>query len=173
MSKNPIKGKVARILNARELVLNIGSEHGVAVGMRFRVLDPKGEDIKDPDTGHLLGSLRRTKLDVEVTSVQARLCVASTFKKREMNVGGRMGLGSSRALSLGLGDLAELLAPPKHIVKYETLRAPENVVEPLDEKDSFVKTGDVVEELIAPVVEADAANKALQPTGSASGEASG
>src|SRR5438034_4073982 len=54
MSKEPIRGKVARILNARELVINVGLAEGVAIGMYFDVLDPKGEDIKDPDSGEVL-----------------------------------------------------------------------------------------------------------------------
>ena len=45
----PIRGKVARILNSREMVINVGSDSGVAVGMRFEVMDAKGEDILDPD----------------------------------------------------------------------------------------------------------------------------
>ena len=41
-SKNePLRGKVARILNSRELVINIGEQEGVEIGMLFDVLDPK------------------------------------------------------------------------------------------------------------------------------------
>jgi len=57
MSDKPIRGKVARILNSRELAINVGSADGVDVGMYFDVLDPKGEDVKDPDSGEVLGSL--------------------------------------------------------------------------------------------------------------------
>ena len=56
---NLIRGKVARVINSRELALNIGSEHGVRVGMLFDVIDPKGEDIVDPETGDIIGSLER------------------------------------------------------------------------------------------------------------------
>ena len=45
---DPIRGKVARILNSRDMVINVGSRSGVAVGMRFDVMDAKGEDIRDP-----------------------------------------------------------------------------------------------------------------------------
>ena len=57
-----IRGKVARILTARQLALNIGVKDGVKVGMLFDVLDPKGDDITDPDTGEVLGSLYRPKV---------------------------------------------------------------------------------------------------------------
>ena len=85
---NLIRGKVARVLNSRELALNIGSEHGVREGMLFDVIDPKGEDIVDPETGDIIGSLERAKVRVKVISVQNRLSVASTYKKERVNVGG-------------------------------------------------------------------------------------
>src|SRR4051812_26924278 len=87
-----ISGKVARILNARELAINRGAAHGVQEGMRFAVLDDSGEDIQDPDTGEILGSVVRQKVDVEVFSVQDQLSLARTFKSRRVNVGGA-GLG--------------------------------------------------------------------------------
>ena len=40
-----IRGKVARVLNSREVALNVGLNNGVEVGMCFDILDPKGEDI--------------------------------------------------------------------------------------------------------------------------------
>ena len=41
-----IRGKVAKILNTREVVINIVSKDGVEVGMKFEVLDPKGGRYK-------------------------------------------------------------------------------------------------------------------------------
>src|SRR5262249_52570621 len=93
MTSSPIRGKVAQILNSRNLVINVGSRDGVVVGMYFDVLDPKGEDIKDPDTGEVLGSVERPKVRVQIVQVQERLSVASTYKQRQVNVGGQ-GLGS-------------------------------------------------------------------------------
>ena len=49
MNEQLIQGKVARILNSRELAINIGSNNGVQAGMYFDILDPKGENITDPD----------------------------------------------------------------------------------------------------------------------------
>ena len=68
-----IEGKVARILNARELVINRGTEHGVEIGMRFEVLDPKSEDVADPDTGEVIGSVYRPKVNVEVVFLEPRM----------------------------------------------------------------------------------------------------
>lgn len=138
----PIRGKVARILNSRELAINVGSKDGVTVGMKFDVLEPKGEEIKDPDTGEVLGSLSRPKVRVRVKSVQERLSVATTFKEYEVNVGG---VGSSLTAGLeGVGRLSDLLRPPKYVKKVETLKTEEKTWEDLDEKQSYVKIGDPV-----------------------------
>lgn len=136
----PIRGKVARILTARELALNVGTKSGVHIGMYFDVLDPKGEDVKDPDTGQVLGSIDRPKVRVQVTKVQENLCIASTYRKTEVNVGGQ-GVSINRSLS-------DLFMPPKIVTKYETLKTKEATWEDLNEADSFVKTGDPVVQVI-------------------------
>ena len=146
MTSRPIRGKVARILNSRDLVINVGSRDGVVVGMYFDVLDPKGEDIKDPDTGEVLGSVERSKVRVQVVKVQERLSVASTYKKREVNIGGR-GAGLT-SLS---GGFAELFMPPKFVTKYETLKTTERTWEDLDESESYVKIGDPVVQVVSEV----------------------
>lgn len=135
-----LRGKVARILDTRNLVINLGATNGVVVGMYFDVLDPKGEDILDPDTHEVLGSLERPKVRVQITKTEERLSVASTFKKKTVNVGGRGGLAVS--------GLAEMFMPPKHVTKYETLKTTEKTWEDLEESDSYVKTGDPVVQVL-------------------------
>jgi len=143
MAASPIRGKVARILNSRELILNVGATAGVVVGLYFDILDPKGEDIRDPDTDEVLGSIDRPKVRVQVTKVDEKLCVASTYKKRQINVGGR-GFGVQ-------DEFARMLAPPKYVTQYETLKTTEKTWENLSEDQSYVKIGDpavqVVEEI--------------------------
>ena len=149
---DPLRGKVARILDTRNLVINLGVKHGVIVGMYFDVLDPKGEDICDPDTGDVLGSIERPKVRVQVVKTEDRLAVASTFKKKTVNVGGRAGLAVS--------GLAEMFLPAKHVTKYETLKTTEKTWEDLEESESYVKTGDpvvqVLEEVDVGQIESDA-----------------
>lgn len=135
-----LRGKVARILDTRNLVINLGASQGVVVGMYFDILDPKGEDIMDPDTGEVLGSIDRPKVRVQVVKVEEKLSVASTFRKKVVNVGGRG--------TIGVGGLAEMFLPPKHVTKYETLKTTEKTWEDLDESESFVKTGDPVVRVI-------------------------
>lgn len=133
-----LKGKVARILNSKELVINIGEKDAVEIGMIFDVLDPKGEEIKDPDTKKILGSLQRPKVRVKVIEVQKNLSVASTYRKKEVNVG-----GTGRSWQ-DLSKISLLLMPEKWMTVQETLKTKEKTWEDLDEKESFVKTGDPI-----------------------------
>ncbi len=135
MTQEPIRGKVARILNSRELVINVGASDGVTLEMYFDVLDPNCEDVRDPDTGELLGSINRPKVRVQVVQVQDRLSVAATFKRRQVNIGG---------VGADVSGLSRLFLPPKYVTRYETLKTTESTWENIDEKESYVKTGDPV-----------------------------
>lgn len=135
-----IRGKVAKVLNSREVVLNVGADHGVTLSMLFDILQPGGEDIKDPDSGEVLGSLERSKVRVKVVDVQSKLSVASTFKTYEINIGGLGGFGT--------GELSKMLTPPKYVKKVQTLKSDELTPETLKENESFVKTGDPVVQVI-------------------------
>jgi len=137
---NLIRGKVARILDTRHLALNIGSSSGVRLGMYFDVLDPKGEDILDPDTGEVLGSVDRPKVRIIITKVEERLAVGATFRKKEINIGGKG--------TLAVGGLAEMFMPPKYITRFESLKTVEKTWEDLDENESYVKTGDPVIQVV-------------------------
>ena len=137
----PIRGRVARILNSREVALNVGFDAGVQLGMRFDVLDLTGEDIRDPDSDELLGSLQRAKVQLKVVRVEARLSVASTFRSKKVNIGGAGGHGM-----LGIQDL---FRPEHWITEYETLKAEDHKSEDLGEQDSFVKIGDPVVQVFA------------------------
>jgi hypothetical protein len=128
-----IQGKVARLLSARELALNVGAEQGVTDGMKFAVLNPRGEDITDPDTGQNLGSVEVRKVVVEVIRTEPRVCVARTFKTRTTKVGG------------GLLATVDLFAPPRYQTTADSLRVTDHPGQAeMDEADSFVKVGDPV-----------------------------
>lgn len=135
---NPIRGKVARVLNSREIAINVGAEKGVDIGMHFDVLDPKYENITDPDTNELLGSIERPKVRVEIIRVQEKLSIASTYRKKKINVGGS-GIGFS-----------EFLMPPDWRTQHETLKTDEQDWEYIEAKESYVKVGDPVAQVILP-----------------------
>ena len=155
----PIRGKVARVLNEREIAINIGTAHGVAVDMYFDVIDPHYENIKDPDTNEALGSLRRPKVRVRITHVQERLSTAMTYRSKKVNP------GDSRGYDL-LGPFARSLMPSGWTTKYETTKYETlrktgklgNEPNELEEHESYVNTGDPVVQVIE---EIDTERKAL------------
>lgn len=143
-SVEPIRGQVAKVLSARELVINKGSEDGVILGMQFNVLDPNGLNITDPETQEIIGSVHRPKVQVAVTQVEPRLSIGRTFRYRERNVGGQ-GMGATIDQ---LTSVAKLFEPPKMIREYETFRTEEAPWEDISESQSYVKIGDPVEQVL-------------------------
>jgi hypothetical protein len=124
MSNEPIRGKVARVLNSTDLALNRGSDDGVSVGMRFAILSDRGADITDPDSGLVLDSIEIAKTLVKIISVTEHLCVGRTFRSKG-------GGGIASALSI--------IGTPRN----ETLHTDERrLQQELDPKDSFIKVGD-------------------------------
>jgi hypothetical protein len=72
-----INGKVARILNEYQLVLNVGYADGVKKGMLFVIYEP-GDEITDPESGESLGSLELVKGEVAVSHVQETISIAQS-----------------------------------------------------------------------------------------------
>ena len=130
-----IRGKVAQIINSREVALNVGSDQGVELNMLFDIMTQNGFDIRDPDTNEILGSVERPKVRVKVVMVRPRLCVASTYRTTRVNVGG-----------VGIGDISfvrsGLFEPPKWETRTETLKTDEDTLEELSEEESYISTGD-------------------------------
>lgn len=126
-----IRGKVAEILDNRELVLNIGNEDGVEVGMKFSISSGQGREITDPDTGVVIGSVDVPKTIVKVVQVNGpHLAVARTFRT-----------------IAGTPSLASLLSPRIYGQpnRTETLK-----VEPgtslkaaMSDEEAYVKRGDI------------------------------
>ena len=130
----PIHGKIAKILNSREVALNIGKDQGVTLGMRFEILSPLGYEIPDPETGVILGSIASPKVPVEITRVQDSLSVASTYRTKRVDI-------SKRAL----------FQRPQWERRYETLKSGGGFAKDtidLDPADSYVAIGDPVVQVI-------------------------
>lgn len=109
-SGEPIRGKVARVLNNRELALNVGSENGVEVGMRFAILSQHGQKTHDPDTGDLLGEIPVTNAVVKIVRIEGpSLSTGRTFR----TIPGAQGLATAFR---GTPDRIETLrrAPDEH-----------------------------------------------------------
>lgn len=133
-----IEGKVAKILNTRELVINRGSEHGIEAGMRFKVLEII-EEIFDPDTNENLGSISREKIRVKAVDVQPRFAIARTYETYFVH--------DTRAIPFALE--AYIALDP--LTKVRTIASDsEDSLSPYtphtayDERKGFVKIGDKV-----------------------------
>ena len=74
-----IQGKVATILNERDLIINRGSSAGVKEGMIFAILEPTIE-ITDPESGDSLGSITREKIRVKIVEVKGKFAVGKTYQ---------------------------------------------------------------------------------------------
>lgn len=128
MAKEALEGKVAQVLNERELVINIGSEQGVSRGMRFVVLAPTVE-IKDPDTHEILDTLDREKVRVQATDVRRRVTVCATYE----------------TTSSGGGSFIGMFEPRREVTK--TLKS-SDALQPLSPFDSYIAAGDRVRQLV-------------------------
>jgi hypothetical protein len=134
--RRKLEGRVAQLLNARELVINIGSRHGVARGMRFAVLAEKPMEIRDPETEEILDVVDREKVRVEASEVRERITICRTYKTRTIG-------GGALASALMTFEVQRMLEPPRTIV--ETLSVKDSQLPaPLDPEDSYVKINDRV-----------------------------
>ena len=137
----PIRGKVARVLNGQEIVLNTGIVDGVTVGMDFNVMDPNGEDIRDPDTNEFLGSIERLKVRVRVIHTQEKLAVATPAPSKGTDTDVIADLAASTIPTLG--PIARSLMPPSWVERYERPRKTSQTSDALN-----VKIGDPVVQVI-------------------------
>ena len=141
----PIRGKVARVLNGQEIVINAGIVDGVTVGMDFNVMDPNGEDIKDPDTNEVLGSIERPKVKVRVIHTQEKLAVATPPPSKGRDTDILTDLTKSAISTLGPIARSIIVTARKPYASSqkttETTHAPDN-------KDTDVKIGDPVVQVI-------------------------
>lgn len=134
-----LQGRVAQILSAREIVINIGSANGVIAGMKFAVLAEEPMKIVDPETDELLDVIDREKVRVEVSEVRERITICRTFRTKVVSSGrGRFSDYILRTL-----EMQEMYEPPKRVV--ETLRVEDSQLPPeLDPEESYVKVNDRV-----------------------------
>ena len=76
--QNPVRGKVAAVLDEERLVLNVGADHGVARKMVFKIAGTRV--ISDPDTGDELGEVEVTKIKVQVGEIKERMSIAHPYR---------------------------------------------------------------------------------------------
>lgn len=140
-----LEGRVAQILNERELIINIGMSDGVEVGMRFEVLAESPLQITDPeDETRVIGTYDRPKVNVEAFDVEDHMSVCRTYET--ITTPGNMWWQVQQSpMITGLGIEA---IPPT--TRHVNLRASEDQYPaPLSQSESYVKRGDRVRELVS------------------------
>lgn len=69
---------VAHIIDSHQLVLNVGSEDGVDLGIRFLIYGLSEDDIIDPVTSKPLGRLELVRGTGSVTYVQDKMSIITS-----------------------------------------------------------------------------------------------
>ena len=133
MTKQLLEGKVAKIINVRELGINIGAREGVRQGMAFAVLAETPLRVEDPDTAELLGEMDREKVRVKATEVFERFSICRTYETYEVP---------------GLVPRFPLAVQMFSTERVRTLDVKDSELPPpLAEEESYVKVGDRVRQV--------------------------
>lgn len=134
-----LEGRVAAILSAREVAINIGSQEGVDEGMTFAVLAQSPVEVRDPSSGETLGHVDREKVRVKATEVHDTFSVCRTFERYYTG-------GGLTPHLLGTDWAGIFLEPRTEHVR--TLKVEDSELPPpLPEEESYVKVGDRVREV--------------------------
>ena len=144
-----LTGKIARVTSDREVIINLGSDHGVTESDHFRVM-AEAIDVPDPDTGESLGQVSSVKVVVRVDEVAERFAIARTFRTRRVKVSDAQ--PGNENVGLALTSWRQSIQPPipaKYETRVETLKADPRAGAPISESESVVRVGDIVE-LILP-----------------------
>lgn len=129
MMENLIKGHVAGVLNERELIINVGSDDGVTLGMKFKILSDSPIIVKDPITDEEIGEIDREKIRVKCIEVQEKLSVCTTYR-----------VFTQRNVFSGSTIMKDLFEDKEYV---ETLRYnPNDKPELLSMEESYVKVRD-------------------------------
>jgi hypothetical protein len=139
-----IEGKVAAILNDRELVINKGETSGVKSGMIFGVLEEK--EVQDPDTKEELGLIEIVKIRVKVVDVKPKMSICRTYETYHFNLGGSGQLRFMPSYPWGLVSGAATIGlgyepPPNWVTKVKSINPKGG------EEGSTVLNGDKIRQL--------------------------
>ena len=133
MVASAIRGKVAKVLNDREIVINRGTDHSVKLGTRFKLIETV--EIQDPDTRDGIGTITREKIRFVVVHLQASMSIARTYETHTF--------GSSSA-SQAAERLLQSIRPEAGMQRTDVKR-----IRPAGDGDEpvLVKIGDIVDEV--------------------------
>jgi len=138
-----LTGKVATIINQRELAINIGAQSGVTPGMRFAVMSATPAQVKDPDTQEVIGEIDRVKVRVQAVEVHPKIAVCRTYEKRIIGGSALFDILSG-STTFGLPPGSTTFGQPRREVPVTLSIKDADVVPPLSEGESYVLVGDRV-----------------------------
>lgn len=79
-----MEAKVIKIISDKQIVLNAGTDKGVNEGDIFQIIDKVGDQVFDPDSGELLGSLDLPKAILRVELVYPRMCICTNNENKSI-----------------------------------------------------------------------------------------
>ena len=117
--------KVIKIIDDTSIVINAGSDDGITTADKFEIFTI-GNEIKDPDTGEILGTLDTIKDTVSVDNLFPKMCICrdvmvikglsnymnelTKVKYQTLNVDvTQISGGLSEDLTIRIGDKARLI----------------------------------------------------------------
>ena len=130
MTEDVIKGKVIKIVNKYQVLVNVGYSHGVKKDMKF-IIYSEGQEIKDPDTKKSLGKVEILKSRIEPTHIQEKFSTMETYEKEVTSL--------ARAMIFSR-DVAETQKP---------LPLPYETEDDIFEQDKYIRVGDLVRQDLA------------------------
>ncbi len=131
-----MQGKVAAFVSEHEVAITLGRRDGVRPGMKFAILS--ADEVKDPDTGEVIGMLEREKARVQVVDVQDRMAVCSTYAE----------VPRSRVGATSFEDALEALLEPRAASSARSTVARFRARYPsLKPSGDYVRVGDRVQQI--------------------------
>ena len=110
--KRGLEGQVAQILNARELVINIGMDQGVREGMTFAIMTDMPIEVHDPETGELLDKVHQEKVRVQAIEVRPRITICQTYRTKTIGTNAYWYLSGSAAAPRQVVETLRLTEAP-------------------------------------------------------------
>lgn len=77
--------KVIEIMDEHNLIINYGLKNNAKQGDRLRIVD-RGEEVKDPDTGKILGTLDAIKAVVSVKTAYNKFSICHNIKVPDLPI---------------------------------------------------------------------------------------
>lgn len=141
ISASAVQGKVAMILNDREVVINRGKNHGVKMCAKFKVVETV--EVKDPDTEKTIGTIEREKIRFEVAHLEPAMSIARTYET--YTYGGHPAFRDNDSLRRHLNPLANIM--PRTDVKRIRPSSQKSTGDNTGPDTVPIKIGDVVVEV--------------------------